>query len=146
MARKARKGLLRFAGWLSGSILGTLGVITSGCGWAGTDYGVPSAVNITGTVTSDSQPVQGIQLRMVHNGYPDELDIVTSDGYGHYWLEADLSLFSLPDTVTVELTDIDGPLNGSFLPEDTLLPLERDPDLPDMVYLEVNFELVPDEG
>ncbi len=81
MARKARKGLLRFAGWFSGSILGTLGVITSGCGWAGTDYGVPSAVNITGTVTSDSQPVQGIQLRMVHNGYPDELDLATSDGY-----------------------------------------------------------------
>ena len=145
-ARKARRNLLGLMGKISGALLAALGVITPGCGNDPVDYGVPPAVSISGDIVSGEDKIQGIQVRMVSPVSSDILDLFTSDENGHFWLSADISHFSPPDSVMVQARDVDGELNGSFLPGDTLLFFDEDPYGNPEILVHVDIELTPDEN
>jgi hypothetical protein len=132
------RGMLRVLSRILGFILSLFGMISSSCGFA-PDYGVPSILSISGSVSSDNVSIQGIRVRTTGTDsslvYASEL---TSED-GLYYMYPDLD-FPWPDTIRVAVTDIDGELNGSFLPEDTLLisiPYEEHVDL------NVDFRLIP---
>ena len=144
-ARKARRNLLELMGKISGALLAALGVITSGCGNMPADYGVPPAVSISGDIVSGEDKIQGIQVRMVSPISSDVLDSFESDENGHFWLSADMSYFSPPDSVMVQARDVDGELNGSFLPRDTLLFFDDDPYGSPEILIYVDIELTSDE-
>lgn len=143
--KRTRRNLLQFLGKASGTLLGSLGVITAACGNASVDYGVPPSVNVSGEVKSGGENVAGIQVRMLSADGSEVHDSFLSDQYGNYWLEQELTEFSLPDSVLVEATDIDDGENGSFLPADTLVMVEYQQSSAPYVFINVDFELLPDE-
>jgi putative lipoprotein (rSAM/lipoprotein system) len=145
MVWKVGRKILKFIGWFSGTILGALGVITSGCGRDPAAYGLPPSVYISGDVKSGDQGIQGIQVRMLSADGSQVFDSFLSDQYGNYWLEEEVDVFSLPDSVRVEAADIDGAQNGSYLPADTLVHVEfQGTSAPD-IFIHVDFDLVPEE-
>jgi hypothetical protein len=120
-------------------ILGLFGVISGSCGFA-PDYGVPSVLCISGTVRTGPVSIPGIQVEATGT---DTSVVYTSDitgEYGLYYLYID---FPWPDSIRVAATDIDGELNGSLLPGDTLLTSIPDEEYPELT--EVDFSLLPDE-
>lgn len=128
MARKARKGLLRLAGWFSGTILGALGVITSGCDKNPTAYGIESppdhALIVQGKVMSsvDSVGVDGI---LVGVSLPDTLDFhwlsQTHDG-GEYTTGYDYCACPvIPDFMVLRAHDPQGEWPDTFQDLDTLI-------------------------
>ena len=144
-ARRARRNLLELMGKISGALLAALGVISSGCGYDPVAYGIPPAVSISGDIVSGEDKIQGIQVRMVSPVSSGVLDSFESDENGHFWLSADMSYFSPPDSVMVQARDVDGELNGSFLPRDTLLFFDDDPYGNPEILINVDIELTPDE-
>jgi len=143
---RTRRSLLELMGKISGALLAALGVITAGCGTMPSDYGVPPAVSISGDMVSGEDRIQGIQVRMVNPVTSLVLDSFTSDENGHFWLSADILHFSPPDSVMVQARDVDGALNGSFLPRDTLLLFDEDPYGNPEILLHVDIELTPEES
>ena len=143
--KRTHLGLLKMISRLSASLLGALGVITASCGEEPVAYGLPPALHIAGDVRSDGEGIEGLQLRMLSAGSSEVLDSFLSDQYGNYWLDVDLSELSLPDSVIVEATDIDGENNGAYLPSDTLVQVVFQQSSAPDIYLVVNFELEPDE-
>ena len=85
------------------------------------EYGVPSAAyKAKGVVVSDetSLPIEGIQARLIrkYEYFTEEqvyeIDITTTDHTGSFFLEG----WEFPKLVLyVELSDIDGDENGSFI-------------------------------
>lgn len=120
-------------------------MITSGCGSMPSDYGVPPAVIVSGDVFSSEGKVQGIQMRLISPVSSDVLDLSLSDQYGYFWLTADILLFAPPDSVILEAWDVDGGLNGSYLPVDTLLFFDEDPFGNPQILINADIELTPDE-
>jgi hypothetical protein len=138
--------LLRHAATIFGSLLSFLGVISAACGETPTDYGMPLAVYVSGGIESGGQRIQGIQVRMLSTDSTTVFESTATGTSGSYCIWAELLHFSLPDSVIIEVTDVDGEENGLFLPSDSLLILEyADPYSGGDIYRQVDFELLPDE-
>ncbi len=133
----ARRKLFRYVDRLTGFILGLLGVISVSCGIEPVAYGPPDGCFITGLVKDNGTAVQGIEINVQS---PDSSIIYHStetSSDGAYWAD----LYEWPDSLLITASDIDGPDNGSYLPEGKYIT-----DIPEegSLYYTVDFELEPD--
>lgn len=105
-------------------------------------YGVPYDyfdAKVTGRVTDaqTGQPVKGVMVKMtagsrsqmgdnaVQSLSPLSSTVVTyTDADGRF--DEDLDVYGVPDGVLVECFDVDGEVNGSYLPEAKVYPIEEE--------------------
>jgi len=107
-------------------ILIIMGVCSAGLMASCAKYGVLVStiyMNLKGTVKSkDSlQIIEGIQVEL-RNSISDPKALTNNNGVFSINSEIDESA----NTINLHISDIDGALNGSFLPKDTVLTLSLD--------------------
>lgn len=132
----AQRKLIKLFGRAAGFLLGFFGVLTSSCGIDPVAYGPPSGLFITGLVKDSGTPVEDIEISVM-TADSSMLFQTDTNADGAYW--ADLTAW--PDTVLVTAKDVDGPSNGSYLPDHEYIagiPEEGS------LYYTVDFDLEPD--
>lgn len=121
--RKSRLMFLKLMAKLFASVLTLFGVLTScGKGEIMAPYGV-EGVTIHGKTLSseDSSGIAGIQIKFSNADSTVEFAETISYSSGQYQLFVDTYENTLPDSIRLTATDIDGAENGSFASKDTLL-------------------------
>ena len=126
--RKSKLMFLKIFAKLFASILSLLGVI-SGCETISADYGV-EGVFISGQTLSaaDSTNIPGIQVKLSSNDSTEVFGETIADQSGYFNLSVGTGQISLPDSVRLTATDIDGEENGSFAEKDILFYMEEQED------------------
>ena len=138
--RKSKLVFLKLIAKLFASVLTLFGVLTScGKGEIMAPYGI-EGVTIHGKTLSsgDSSSIAGIQIKLSNADSSVEFAETTSDFGGVYILYVDTDEITLPDSIRLTATDIDGAENGSFASRDTLVYLDESQDY------DINFFLQED--
>ncbi len=123
--RKSKFVFLRLIAKLLAYALTLFGVLSS-CGDRVTAaYGIEGVSFYGSTLSSqDSSGIAGIQVKLSSADSSATFGETVSDSLGSYALFFDDEI-TLPDSIRLTATDIDGPENGSFLEKDTLLYYEE---------------------
>ena len=127
--RKSRLMFLKLMAKLFASVLTLFGVLSS-CENSReiiAPYGVQGVTIYGKTYSSgDSSSIAGIQIKLSNPDSAVEYAETTSDDSGFYALEIHTYEITLPDSILLTATDIDGVENGSFASKDPLLYVEED--------------------
>lgn len=122
VVKKSKLAFLKFIARVFASALSLFGVLTS-CGNNVTaPYGV-EGVYIQGRVVSasDSKGIQGIEISVSNLEATEVFADTLTQSYGDFFIRIDTDEVTLPDSIRLTATDIDGEENGSFIARDTLL-------------------------
>lgn len=125
--RKSKLYFLKLIAKLFASLLSLFGVLSS-CDYdrVTATYGI-EGVHFHGYTFSsgDNSNIPEIQVKLSSIDSTVEFAETTSDSSGSYYLGIDTDEITLPDSVLLTATDIDGEENGSFISKDTLLVLDE---------------------
>ena len=123
VVKKSKLLFLKFIAKLFAAVLSLLGVL-SGCGNGEimAPYGVEGFFIQGKTISaSDLKGIPGIQITVSNPESTEVFADTLTQSYGDYFIPIDTDEVTLPDSIRLTATDIDGEENGSFIARDTLL-------------------------